>query len=69
MSRRVRDMTGTAFCLDCGVFAVHERGPGSPLVIRHLPTCPQNPAKEKTMTVDQLHEALEASIKDLEAEP
>ena len=39
MPRKVRDMTGTAYCGVCGVGAVHERGPGTPLVIRHKPDC------------------------------
>lgn len=42
MSRRKpRDMSGTAYCSLCKVPAVHERGPGTPLVIRHLPSCPE----------------------------
>ena len=39
MARKVRDMSGTARCGVCGVEAVHERGPGTPLVIRHEPDC------------------------------
>jgi hypothetical protein len=35
-----RDMSGTAKCLDCGAEAVHERGPGTPLVIFHHDGCP-----------------------------
>lgn len=36
-----KDMSGTARCMDCLQKAVHERGPGTPLVIHHLPDCPQ----------------------------
>ena len=43
MAKKPRDMTGTAFCLDCGARAVHERGPGTPLVIRHKTDCPEHP--------------------------
>ena len=35
-----RDMSGSAYCIDCHVRAVHERGLGTPLVIRHKPDCP-----------------------------
>lgn len=37
--RKPRDMSGTARCGTCGDRAVHEAGPGSPLVIHHLPGC------------------------------
>ena len=40
MALTARDMSGSAYCIDCGVRAVHERGPGSPLVIRHISDCP-----------------------------
>lgn len=41
MTRRGRpDMTGSAWCAECKVEAVHERGPGSPLVILHDARCP-----------------------------
>lgn len=40
--RKPRDMSGTAYCSFCQVRAVHERGPGTPLIIRHLSTCPTN---------------------------
>jgi len=33
-------MSGSAYCLDCGTRAVPERGPGTPLVIRHSKDCP-----------------------------
>ena len=36
-----RDMSGTIRCSVCGAEAVHERGPGTPLVIRHKPDCPE----------------------------
>ena len=39
MARKIRDMSGTARCGVCNVEAVHERGPGTPLVIRHKPDC------------------------------
>ena len=39
MVHKVRDMSGTARCGVCGVEAVHERGPGTPLVIRHKSDC------------------------------
>lgn len=44
--REPRDMSYTARCMDCDVYAVHERGPGTPLVIRHLPDCPNRRPKE-----------------------
>lgn len=36
-----KDMSGTARCIDCRAEAEHERGPGSPLSIRHFAWCPQ----------------------------
>lgn len=42
-----RDMSGTAYCLDCRQRAEHERGPGSPLSIKHLDGCPQNEEPRK----------------------
>lgn len=36
-----KNLEGTAFCLDCGMAAMYERGPGSPLSIKHNPDCPQ----------------------------
>jgi hypothetical protein len=44
MTTKPRDMTGSAYCADCGVRAVHERGLGTPLVIRHEADCPNSPA-------------------------
>ncbi len=41
MSRKARDMTGTVRCSACPAEAEHERGPGSPLVIRHHQGCPE----------------------------
>lgn len=36
-------MSGTARCMDCGVSVVHERGPGSPLILKHRSGCPALP--------------------------
>jgi hypothetical protein len=43
-----RDMTGTVRCSVCKVGGVHERGPGSPLIIRHADDCPERPDPEPT---------------------
>ena len=44
--KKPRDMTGTAYCLECRSHAVHEGGrPGTPLVIRHRPTCSMAPLR------------------------
>lgn len=48
MAKKPRDMTGTVKCLDCPATAVHERGPGTPLVIRHEPGCPANAYNAET---------------------
>lgn len=37
--RKPRSMAGTARCDECGALAEHERGPDTPLIIRHLETC------------------------------
>lgn len=42
MAKKPRDMTGTVKCLDCPATAVHERGPGTPLVLRHDADCPNH---------------------------
>lgn len=39
MGSKPRDMSGTAYCLNCGAPAEHERGPGSPLSITHADDC------------------------------
>lgn len=49
MARKVRDMSGTARCGVCGVEAVHERGPGTPLVIRHESDCTELRANFRTV--------------------
>lgn len=50
MARKVRDMSGTARCGVCGVEAVHERGPGTPLVIRHKADCFLNVSTLKSVS-------------------
>lgn len=42
-----RDRSGSAYCKDCGVHAVHERGIGSPLVIRHKADCRDSRVKSR----------------------
>jgi hypothetical protein len=42
------DLTGTACCLECGASAVHERGPGTPLILRHAVDCSPCPSGNRT---------------------
>jgi len=62
MTTKPRDMTGSAYCTDCGVRAVHERGPGTPLVIRHKADCPNSPATAQGGQTDD--ERLERDLAD-----
>lgn len=50
MTRKPRDMSGSAYCSECGARAVHERGPGTPLVIDHLAGCSEHPTNRPEPT-------------------
>jgi hypothetical protein len=64
-STKKRDLSGTVRCTDCGVGAEHERGPGTPLVLRHKPGCQEY--RLPTKATDDIAAATLEAIEELAA--